>query len=329
MKVIAMMAAERANLTPEGKFDLLGVIRNLNSPGFPTIHPHLDLAIMLETEVTDMDGSHDVRIDVVSEEESHMVASYPGSLQMNGHNFESDAFVRPIILPADNLRFPEPGIYSFMLYVDGSCEARWDIRLHLIREENTLEMRPEEHININNILRGDPVKTAIVTWMREQQAHLQKWGRWPLNEIVDGIGHKPSRVKVALADLAREKVVEKDGDDYGAGPLLQYQISSEMQNAQEARLRSLDADALAKDDRDYLLKAIYEAMERATERVKTIVPGSANVLPGFQAQLVIIRENQLYTATEDFSQQIFSMSYDELVQHIAQRILRGTVGRLH
>lgn len=108
--------ADAANLSQEGKLNVLGVFDALHVGGFPTLHPRTSFVVRLKGTVDDA-GKHTLGFRWLNPQE-HELWSSTGELNVGSGpdpTFEMDL---PIIAVID-LPLDEPGQYSMEVSLDG------------------------------------------------------------------------------------------------------------------------------------------------------------------------------------------------------------------
>lgn len=117
MRVLTAVICDHAGQTPEGKMNLHGVFHDLYAPGFPAQQDEMTLVVVLEWDRKDQ-GRFQFRVDMTG----------PGgqiALTVEGHSDVSDPDPsRPpprtqLIMPMEQVTFPEPGEYSFEIKIKG------------------------------------------------------------------------------------------------------------------------------------------------------------------------------------------------------------------
>jgi hypothetical protein len=126
MHISFAVFADGANLSQEGKLNVLGVFDALAVAGFPTVHPRTHFVVRLKGSAEDA-GDHRLGFSWVNPNGEALWSS-DGDLNVApGPNpaFEMDV---PIIAVID-LPLNLPGIYSMQVTLDGNLTA--EVRLHV------------------------------------------------------------------------------------------------------------------------------------------------------------------------------------------------------
>lgn len=128
MNLLLGLVCDHARVSDEGKLDVDGVFHDLYAPGFPARQDHLVLVLVVEWDPED-EGRYAFRVDL-------MTPSGSRSLTVDGH---SDVDRRPgrppprtrLIMPLEDVVFPEPGRYAFDVKLKG--EVHEGPVIHLVQ----------------------------------------------------------------------------------------------------------------------------------------------------------------------------------------------------
>lgn len=112
-----MVTADYATVDPiTGKLHILGVFRNINATGFPTQHPRMCLALIIEGELADSNNPHELSVSL-ADEDGNEVFSMQGAFEMP----KSASGIPPhcnVLLEFNDLQFEQPGQYCFYVTVN-------------------------------------------------------------------------------------------------------------------------------------------------------------------------------------------------------------------
>ena len=126
VKVPLAVLCDAANVSREGKLNILGVFSDLWARQFPCTHPSLTLVVGLEATYTER-GEHTVDLRLVDADGGEL-------LKLDGQvNVQSPRPGRPIftqaILQLNNISFPKPGTYTLDILVT-SPRAERPLEVH-------------------------------------------------------------------------------------------------------------------------------------------------------------------------------------------------------
>jgi len=117
MYVQLALVCDDARVRPDGKMDVEGVFNDLVAPGFPAKQERMVLVTTIEWDRDDQ-GRNKFKVDLLGPD------GRP-SLTVDGHTDVSPRAVdRPpprtrLILPLEDVVFPQPGRYTFLIKVKG------------------------------------------------------------------------------------------------------------------------------------------------------------------------------------------------------------------
>lgn len=121
MKIQMAVLADEANVSQEGKLNLMGIFDRIAAPEFPIVHPKMVFAFRVEAEYGDSGRAFPVRVAMENEDgaalfdaEGEIVAPGvpPGEFSTANQIF---ALV--------GVQFPAPGMYRFIVRVGDGARA--------------------------------------------------------------------------------------------------------------------------------------------------------------------------------------------------------------
>lgn len=130
MKIPNAFLADEANLSQDGKLNVLGIFDRVAAPSFPTVHPKMVFVFRVQAEYGDSGRSFPIRVRLVDED--------------GGVLFEAGGdLVPPEVAPGDfaianqlftliGTGFPRPGSYKFVVNVGDVPAHETPLVLHEI-----------------------------------------------------------------------------------------------------------------------------------------------------------------------------------------------------
>ena len=123
MKKLMMLMADYANIAEGGKVNVMGIFRSIKATTFPARHPQMCLVIKLEGEIGEEGQDREITI-ILREDDGNELLRSTGIVKVpNGKSG-----LRPeinLIMSYQDIVFPKPGLYQFVLMVDkdykGDC----------------------------------------------------------------------------------------------------------------------------------------------------------------------------------------------------------------
>ena len=117
MKIPMAFLADEANISQEGKLNVLGIFDRIAAAEFPVVHPRMVFAFRVQAGFADGGRTFPVQIRLVDED--------------GGVLFDAAGEINPPIVPPGELstanqvftlvglQFPSPGIYKFVVSIGG------------------------------------------------------------------------------------------------------------------------------------------------------------------------------------------------------------------
>jgi hypothetical protein len=116
MRLLLLLAADYANVSREGKLNVMGIFNEVNSPDFPARHASMHLIVKLAAELGEYGQSRDLSV-VLFDADGTSLLNYAHPIQIpkgeRGRRPEVNA-----ILEFKDIVFPKPGPYQFVVLVD-------------------------------------------------------------------------------------------------------------------------------------------------------------------------------------------------------------------
>lgn len=115
MRIPMAFVADEANVSQEGKLNVLGIFDRLASSQFPVVHPRMVFVFRLEADYSDSGRTFPVRVTLVDEDEDVL--------------FEAGGdMTAPLVAPGDTatinqvlalvgVQIPDPGVHRFRVEV--------------------------------------------------------------------------------------------------------------------------------------------------------------------------------------------------------------------
>lgn len=127
MNLVLSLACEQAGTRPDGKLDVTGIFNELSAPGFPAAQDHMTVVFVLEWSGEER-GKQALRADLL-DEGGRTVLTIKGHTQVEPREDGAPAHTR-LVMPLENVVFPEPGRYRFRLTAGDTATEAFSIFLH-------------------------------------------------------------------------------------------------------------------------------------------------------------------------------------------------------
>jgi len=132
MRFTAAFLADAAQVTAGKLYVLGGAFDTINARSFPAVHR--SLAVVLVAEVGPGDRNRDIplRIRLIDEDGTDLGIESQGNLRVGSPSSlpAGASSLIPLVSAFGNLRFPEPGGYTFVIEQEDSELARIPFRVH-------------------------------------------------------------------------------------------------------------------------------------------------------------------------------------------------------
>jgi len=117
MKIPMAFLADEANISQEGKLNVLGIFDRIAAAEFPVVHPRMVFAFRVQAEFADAGRNHELAVTLESDDDEIL--------------FEASGDINPPVVPPGEfstanqvftlvgLTFPRPGLYRFVVTLHG------------------------------------------------------------------------------------------------------------------------------------------------------------------------------------------------------------------
>ena len=124
------LLADYANVTKEGKLNLLGLFDRINAPNLPWTHPQMQLVLSLEATPAEWDSSKNVEIKLLDADGKPKL-TIGSDLKVPRGQSGRNVIVNSIIA-INNLRFDTEGDYAFHILVGGDDKKTIPLRVNFV-----------------------------------------------------------------------------------------------------------------------------------------------------------------------------------------------------
>ncbi len=135
MKPLLFLAADYANVTGDGKLNVMGVFNDINAANFPARHASMYLVAKLEAELGEY-GQTRIFSVILLDEDANQIMDIQGQLVVP----RGERGRRPevnIILDLKDIIFPKPGHYSFVLLLEKDQKCELTLHANTVETLNT------------------------------------------------------------------------------------------------------------------------------------------------------------------------------------------------
>lgn len=109
------LLADEANVSQEGKLNVLGVFDRISAPVFPTVHPKMVFVFRVQAEYPDAGQVFPVRVRLM-DEDGETLFEATGELAAPRVS-PGEVLTANQLFALVGIRFPRPGDYKFVVHV--------------------------------------------------------------------------------------------------------------------------------------------------------------------------------------------------------------------
>jgi hypothetical protein len=121
MQVKLALLADYANITAEGKLNILGIFDRISVPAVPAGHPQMHLILRLDAHAAEKGRPHALEIRL-HDPDGQTLIEFSGEVVPQGGG-PGEAVSTNQIVTINNLGLPVAGEYMFVVFVDRDLKA--------------------------------------------------------------------------------------------------------------------------------------------------------------------------------------------------------------
>ena len=121
MQVALALLADGANVSREGKLNLLGIFDTIFARTFPTTHPQMQLVLRFEAEAREAGITRTIEVQLQAADGS-VLFRLPGAMTVQPR-VVGDLVRMDQLVTLNNVQLEQPGRYRFHVLVDGTLAA--------------------------------------------------------------------------------------------------------------------------------------------------------------------------------------------------------------
>ena len=128
MDVTLALLADYANVTREGKLNVMGLFTIINAATLPWVHPQMQLVLELEAGPAEWDTQKDVEIKLL-DADARSILTTGGSIKVPRGKAGRRVYIHSI-MTFGNVRFDAEGDYIFAILVGGETKKEVALRVN-------------------------------------------------------------------------------------------------------------------------------------------------------------------------------------------------------
>jgi hypothetical protein len=129
LEITLALLADYANISREGKLNIMGIFEQIHAHHFPAVHAQMQLVIRLESTAFES-GTHPVHVSFI-DEDAHELFAIPGTLSVPESQAGENITTNQIFV-LNGVVLPKAGIYEFVVNIREEELGRVPLRVQAI-----------------------------------------------------------------------------------------------------------------------------------------------------------------------------------------------------
>lgn len=126
MHLTLALLADYANISREGKLNIMGIFEQIHASHFPALHPQMQLVMRIEASPFES-GTHSLRIAFIDDDANELF-SVPGLIAIPNSQSGENITVNQIVV-LNGTTLPKAGLYEFVINSDDEELGRVPLRV--------------------------------------------------------------------------------------------------------------------------------------------------------------------------------------------------------
>ncbi|MBA7593523.1 hypothetical protein ES703_00447 [subsurface metagenome] len=132
MEVTLGLLADYANITREGKLNVMGIFSLINAPALPWVHPQMQLVLELEAGPAEWDTQKDIEIKLL-DADANSILTTGGSIKVPRGKSGRPVRIHSI-MTFGNVKFDVEGDYIFNILIGGETKKQIGLTVNYVRK---------------------------------------------------------------------------------------------------------------------------------------------------------------------------------------------------
>lgn len=133
MDITLALLADAANVSQEGKLNILGAFSNINTSVVPARHPEMQLVLAMEASPAESGMTKQFEVKVL-DEDGMQVGGLKGSFKLPSPAKPGSRLRMQSVLRITDAVFPKEGDYTFAILIDGDTKKEIPLSITLLKE---------------------------------------------------------------------------------------------------------------------------------------------------------------------------------------------------
>lgn len=134
LEVNLAVLADYANVSQDGKLNIMGIFQEVNPPMMPFVLPQLFLVVSFEADAAEFETLKSIKIAMLDDDGNEMLGLEGQAQVPRPPRPGSQAYINQV-LGLNGIRFERPGDYSFAILVGGETRGSVPLRVNELTEE--------------------------------------------------------------------------------------------------------------------------------------------------------------------------------------------------
>ena len=129
MDLSYLLVADYANVTQDGKLNVMGIFATISAVNFPAVHPEMYLVAQLTAVPFEYGRKCEIAVKLIDEDASSELVDFRAPVIVPSGERGQKVHLNHI-LRLVNIRFPRPGTYEFCILVDNDAKGQLAIEVN-------------------------------------------------------------------------------------------------------------------------------------------------------------------------------------------------------
>jgi hypothetical protein len=144
LQVKLAVLADYANVTADGKLNILGTFDRINLVQMPAMHPQMYLVLRIEAQAVERDRSHKIEIRL-HDPEGQTIFDVNGDLVPHGEGPHPTSTNQ--ILTLNNLQLEKVGAYNFVIFINNDLKLELPLHVEFVTMPPVAGAQPSQQFH--------------------------------------------------------------------------------------------------------------------------------------------------------------------------------------